>query len=78
MHREFNDRFTKLEKLNQIQVPTAASAPKPKQRRKLKRVTVHPRRAVEGKNHVRSNRSLQPLPTLSEGENSLMENRLFR
>ncbi|GFQ79616.1 hypothetical protein TNCT_351001 [Trichonephila clavata] len=73
MYREFNERFTKLELLNQFQVPTAASAPKPKQRRKLKRATVSPTSGGRGK----KSRSEQSLPlatsTLSEGENSLME-----
>ncbi|GFQ73500.1 hypothetical protein TNCT_210461 [Trichonephila clavata] len=31
MYREFKDRFSKLEELNQIQFPTAVSAPKPTQ-----------------------------------------------
>ncbi|GFR11108.1 hypothetical protein TNCT_231631 [Trichonephila clavata] len=87
MYREFNERFTKVDQLNQFQVPTAASAPKPKQihvptaasalkpkqRRKLKRATVSPTSGGRGK----KSRSEQSLPlatsTLSEGENSLME-----
>ncbi|GFR20064.1 hypothetical protein TNCT_128191 [Trichonephila clavata] len=84
MYREFNDRFTKLEQLNillaasatktkQIHVPTAASAPKPKQRRKLKRATVSPTSGGRGKK-PRSEQSLPPpISTLSESENSLME-----
>ncbi|GFQ68811.1 hypothetical protein TNCT_277691, partial [Trichonephila clavata] len=73
MYREFKDRFAKLEQLNEFQVPTAASAPKPKQRRKLKRVTVSPTSDGRGKKS-RSEQSLPPATsTLSEGENSLME-----
>ncbi|GFR12762.1 hypothetical protein TNCT_673571, partial [Trichonephila clavata] len=54
-------------------VPTAASARKPKQLTKLKRATVSPTSGGRGK----KSRSEQPLPTpistLSESENSLME-----
>ncbi|GFR30907.1 hypothetical protein TNCT_628201 [Trichonephila clavata] len=82
MYREFNDRFTKLEQLNQLlaasatkpkHVPTAASAPKPKQRRKLKRATISPTSGGRGKKS-RSEQSLPPpISTLSESEDSLME-----
>ncbi|GFR01937.1 hypothetical protein TNCT_696891, partial [Trichonephila clavata] len=54
-------------------VPTAASARKPKQRRKLKRATVSPTSGGRGKKS-RSEQSLPPpISTLSESENSLME-----
>ncbi|GFQ92158.1 hypothetical protein TNCT_386621 [Trichonephila clavata] len=67
------DQIAKLEQLNKSRVPTAASAPKPKQRRKLKRATVSPTSGGQGKKS-RSEQSLPPLTfTLSEGEISLME-----
>ncbi|GFQ89829.1 hypothetical protein TNCT_22921 [Trichonephila clavata] len=73
VYHEFTDQITKLEQLSKSHVPTAASAPKPKQRRKLKRATVSPTSGGRGK----KSRSEQSLPsatsTLSEGENSLME-----
>ncbi|GFR20486.1 hypothetical protein TNCT_213591 [Trichonephila clavata] len=73
MYHEFTDQITKLEQLSKSHVPTAASAPKPKQRRKLKRATVSPSSGGRGEK-LRSEQSLPPATsTFSEGENSLME-----
>ncbi|GFR09660.1 hypothetical protein TNCT_65111 [Trichonephila clavata] len=67
------DQIAKLEQHNKSRVPTAASAPKPKQRRKLKRATVSPTLGDQGKKS-RLEQSLPSLTfTLSEGEISLME-----